>query len=57
MRYFAGLISAEGDLWRDQRKFVAGCLKNFGILKLSSTKRDKMEGRILEAVNECISVN
>ncbi|XP_071563531.1 cytochrome P450 306a1 [Temnothorax nylanderi] len=50
-----GLICAEGDLWRDQRRFVAGCLKNFGMTKLPCTKRDKMEQRILVAVNECTS--
>lgn len=53
----AGLICAEGDLWRDQRRFVAGCLKNFGMTKLPGTRRDRMEERILAAVNECTSVN
>lgn len=52
---FAGLICAEGDLWKDQRRFVAGCLKNLGMVKFGS-KRDRMEERILVAVNECISV-
>ncbi|KAL6263135.1 hypothetical protein P5V15_005936 [Pogonomyrmex californicus] len=50
-----GIVCAEGDRWRDQRKFVAGCLKNFGMVKLSGTKRDRMEERILAAVNESIS--
>ncbi|KAL6422976.1 hypothetical protein ACFW04_010463 [Cataglyphis niger] len=50
-----GIICAQGDLWRDQRKFVAGCLKNFGMVKLPGTKRDKMQERILTAVRECIS--
>ncbi|XP_043499324.1 cytochrome P450 306a1 [Polistes fuscatus] len=49
-----GLICAEGELWKDQRKFVAGCLKNLGMVKFG-LKRDKMEGRILAVVNECIS--
>lgn len=53
----AGLICTEGDLWKDQRRFVAGCLKNFGMTKLPGTRRDKMEERILTAVNECTSVN
>lgn len=53
----AGLICAEGDLWRDQRRFVAGCLKNFGMTKLPGARRDRMEERILAAVNECTSVN
>lgn len=51
----AGLICAEGDLWKDQRRFVAGCLKNLGMVKFGS-RRDKMEERILAAVNECASV-
>ncbi|XP_011693655.1 PREDICTED: cytochrome P450 306a1 [Wasmannia auropunctata] len=50
-----GLICAEGDLWRDQRRFVAGCLKNFGMTKLPGAKRNRMEERILAAVNECTS--
>ncbi|XP_011339143.2 cytochrome P450 306a1 isoform X2 [Ooceraea biroi] len=50
-----GLIGAEGDLWKDQRRFVAGCLKNFGMMKLPGTRRDKMEERILATVDECIS--
>ncbi|XP_014480500.1 PREDICTED: cytochrome P450 306a1 isoform X2 [Dinoponera quadriceps] len=49
-----GLICAEGDLWKDQRRFVAGCLKNLGMVKFG-TRRDKMEERILATVNECIS--
>jgi len=53
----AGLISAEGDLWKDQRRFVAGCLKNFGMVKLPGCRRDKMEKRILATMDECISVN
>lgn len=53
----AGLICAEGDFWRNQRKFAIGCLKNFGAVKLPGTKRDVMEKRILTSVNECISVN
>ncbi|XP_029177903.1 cytochrome P450 306a1 [Nylanderia fulva] len=50
-----GLICAQGDLWRDQRKFVVGCMNNFGMLKLPGAKRDRMEERIIKAVNECIS--
>ncbi|XP_028044918.2 cytochrome P450 306a1 [Monomorium pharaonis] len=50
-----GLIGAEGDLWKDQRRFVARCLKNFGMTKLPGARRDKMEERILVAVNECTS--
>ncbi|KAI4500834.1 hypothetical protein M0802_004045 [Mischocyttarus mexicanus] len=49
-----GLICAEGDLWKDQRKFIAGCLKNLGMVKFG-LKRDNMERRILAVVDECIS--
>ncbi|XP_012282355.1 cytochrome P450 306a1 [Orussus abietinus] len=48
-----GLICAEGKLWREQRRFVTSCLKNFGMVKLGP-KRDKMEEKILEAVSEAI---
>ncbi|XP_018367768.1 PREDICTED: cytochrome P450 306a1 isoform X1 [Trachymyrmex cornetzi] len=50
-----GLICAEGNLWKNQRRFVAGCLKNFGMTKLPGTKRDRLEERILATVNECTS--
>ncbi|KYQ50759.1 hypothetical protein ALC60_10155 [Trachymyrmex zeteki] len=49
------LICAEGNLWKDQRRFVAGCLKNFGMTKLPGTKRNRLEERILATVNECTS--
>ncbi|XP_046478170.1 cytochrome P450 306a1 [Neodiprion pinetum] len=49
-----GLICADGDLWREQRKFVVGCLRNLGMVKIGS-KRDKMESRILTAVEESVS--
>ncbi|XP_011861917.1 PREDICTED: cytochrome P450 306a1 [Vollenhovia emeryi] len=50
-----GLICAEGDRWRAQRRFVTGCLKNFGMTKLPGARRDNMEQRIVAAVNECTS--
>jgi ecdysteroid 25-hydroxylase CYP306A1 len=50
-----GLICAEGELWRDQRKFVTKCLKDFGMIKYG-VKRDKMENRISVGVQECIEV-
>ncbi|XP_058810795.1 cytochrome P450 2C23 isoform X3 [Phymastichus coffea] len=49
-----GLIAAEGERWREQRKFVASSIKNFGMVKFESPKRDKMEERILNAVNEAL---
>jgi len=36
---------------------VTGCLKNFGMVKLPGSRRDKMEKRILATMDECISVN
>jgi ecdysteroid 25-hydroxylase CYP306A1 len=51
-----GLICAEGELWRDQRRFVTTCLKNFGMIKYGA-KRDKMENRISVGVQESIEVN
>jgi len=50
-----GLICAEGELWRDQRRFVTTCLKNFGMIKYGA-KRDKMESRISVGVQESIEV-
>jgi ecdysteroid 25-hydroxylase CYP306A1 len=53
--YLTGLICAEGELWRDQRRFVITCLKNFGMIKYGA-KRDKMENRISVGVQESIEV-
>lgn len=53
---FAGIICAEGEQWKDQRKFISNCLRNFGMVKHEGAKRDKMEKRISDAVNECVSV-
>ena len=53
---FPGLICAEGEAWREQRKFVTTCLKDFGMVKFSCSKRDKLEGRIIKAVNEAVLV-
>ncbi|XP_033220454.1 cytochrome P450 306a1 [Belonocnema kinseyi] len=47
-----GLICAEGHVWREQRRFVTACLKDFGTVKYSCGKRDKLEERILTAANE-----
>ncbi|GFG33574.1 hypothetical protein Cfor_03469, partial [Coptotermes formosanus] len=49
------LICAEGELWRDQRRFVITCLKNFGMIKYGA-KRDKMENRISVGVQESIEI-
>ncbi|XP_076179803.1 cytochrome P450 enzyme phantom [Ptiloglossa arizonensis] len=50
-----GLICAEGERWRDQRKFVSVCLRNFGMVKHDGPKRAKLEKRILNAADECVS--
>nr|CAD7464348.1 unnamed protein product [Timema tahoe] len=52
-RVSSSLICAEGDLWKDQRKFVSSCLKNFGMVRFGP-KRDKMEQRIAVGVKECV---
>ncbi|XP_051157558.1 cytochrome P450 306a1 isoform X2 [Leptopilina boulardi] len=49
-----GLICAEGESWKEQRKFAIKCLKDFGIVKYSCIKRDKLEERILTSVNQVI---
>ncbi|KAF7992669.1 hypothetical protein HCN44_005013 [Aphidius gifuensis] len=48
-----GIICAEGELWKEQRKFVTTTLKNLGMVKFGS-KRDQMEERIVRSVNELI---
>ncbi|XP_011499554.1 PREDICTED: cytochrome P450 306a1 [Ceratosolen solmsi marchali] len=49
-----GIIAAEGNLWKVQRKFVLNCLKNFGMTKFASSKRDLLEKRILLSINEAL---
>lgn len=51
-----GIIASEGELWKDARRFVSGCLKNFGMVKFESPKRDKLEERILKSTNEALMV-
>ncbi|XP_063239112.1 cytochrome P450 306a1 [Bacillus rossius redtenbacheri] len=48
-----GIICAEGALWKDQRKFVSTCLKNFGMVKFG-LKRAKLEQRIMCGVKACL---
>ncbi|XP_066602888.1 cytochrome P450 306a1 [Prorops nasuta] len=48
-----GLICAEGEIWKDQRKFVSTCLKNLGMVKFGS-RRDHLEARILSIVDQCV---
>lgn len=51
-----GLICAEGESWREQRKFVVKCLKDFGVVKYSCVKREKLEDRISITANEAVSM-
>ena len=55
--FFSGIVCAEGDFWKEQRKFVSNCLRNLGMLKISSPKKDVLEERILFTVNETILVS
>ncbi|KRT82762.1 cytochrome P450, partial [Oryctes borbonicus] len=48
------LICAEKELWKDQRKFVFGCLKQLGVPKISG-KRNKLEARIMKEVMDLIN--
>ncbi|GLH15187.1 Cytochrome P450 306a1 [Gryllus bimaculatus] len=40
-----GIICAEGELWREQRRFVAGCLRALGMVRVGA-RRDRLERRI-----------
>lgn len=51
----SGLICAQGELWKDQRKFVHGCLRQFGAVK-NSPKRIQLEEIITKEVNGLIEV-
>ena len=51
-----GLIAAEGDLWKEHRKFVVKFLTTAGVNKFSSLKRDKLETNILSMVDEAVLV-
>ncbi|XP_066995609.2 cytochrome P450 306a1 [Anabrus simplex] len=48
-----GLICAEGERWKEQRRFVAGCLRTLGMVKVGA-RRDKMEHRIGRCVQQCL---
>lgn len=51
----AGLICAEGELWKDQRKLSIKMLKEMGMVKFGE-KRTDFEFRILKWVQECVKV-
>ncbi|KAG5875609.1 hypothetical protein JTB14_036606 [Gonioctena quinquepunctata] len=48
-----GLICAEGELWKEQRRFVHNCLRQVGGSKIGQ-QRNKMESLIMRHVNEFI---
>lgn len=50
-----GLIAVEGEKWKEQRKFVTGCLKSLGAVKIGG-KRELMQSRILEGVEETLNM-
>ncbi|KAJ0180430.1 hypothetical protein K1T71_003834 [Dendrolimus kikuchii] len=49
-----GIICAEGNLWKDQRKLITTWLKSFGISK-HSVSRDNLEKRIASGVYELLA--
>nr|ASO98030.1 cytochrome p450 CYP306A1 [Spodoptera exigua] len=48
-----GIICAEGNLWKDQRKLITMWLKSFGMSK-HSVSREKLEKRIASGVYELL---
>ncbi|KAJ8917691.1 hypothetical protein NQ315_005138 [Exocentrus adspersus] len=48
-----GLICAEGELWKEQRRFVHHCLREFGGSKIGH-QRKKMESLIMENVTNFV---
>lgn len=52
---FLGLICAEGEIWKDQRKLSIKMLKEMGMVKFGE-KRSDFEFRILKWVQECVKV-
>lgn len=49
-----GLICAEGPMWREQRRTVAGALKNLGAVKGAGPRRDRMQSRISKGVRALV---
>lgn len=54
--FSAGIICAEGPLWKDQRKQVSAWLKSFGMSK-HSISREKLGKRIAAGVYELLEVS
>ncbi|XP_065173633.1 cytochrome P450 306a1 isoform X2 [Atheta coriaria] len=53
MRGF-GLICAQGNLWKDQRKFVSTCLRQFGASKFG-VRREELGAKIMLQVTNSIT--
>ncbi|XP_026674418.1 cytochrome P450 306a1 [Ceratina calcarata] len=51
-----GIVCAEGDRWKDQRKFVSNCLRNFGMVKYDGIRREGLEKKLSNAAEECVSM-
>lgn len=49
-----GIICAEGNLWKDQRKISIEFLKKIGMSRLSGHNRDSLEKRIMSGVENSI---
>jgi ecdysteroid 25-hydroxylase CYP306A1 len=51
--FIAGLICAEGELWKDQRKFVHNTLKSMGASRIGQN-RVKMQNLIMRHVSRLV---
>lgn len=49
-----GLICAEGPMWREQRRLVAGALKSLGAVRGGGARRDRMQARISRGVRAAL---
>lgn len=54
-RFFPGIICAEGNLWRDQRRLSTEWLRKMGMTKFGPA-RSTLEARIVIGVNELVQV-
>lgn len=46
----AGVVNIDGDLWKDQRRFLHERLRNFG-MKQAGSGKEQLEARIM--VSKC----
>lgn len=52
---FAGVINVAGKLWRDQRRFLHGGLRSFGMSYVGSRQK-QMEKRIMDEVEDFLTI-